>query len=235
MGIPRLSKKLGKLHNLETDYALVIQTKHTRPIRSPIVPLSDSFLLGNSPFETTHNNLDNDRWYPQLQYQYEAINLICQCGPGTPKLNGKNTVEAKGLYTFYFKFGGSPPPMSFVDDPETQDKYAIPNNMLKTTSLQSPGTPLQTFLYNFDTKRDILTKQATKRLQKDWDTKRLLFTDGTTKSTSTVEVVSKEAQEESSEEEKEEEILHLLKQQHQYQRELRHRIKQLMNQMQNLE
>nr|UGV34100.1 MAG: ORF1 [TTV-like mini virus] len=234
-GFPDFQKRLGKLHNLETDHTLVIQTKHTRPIRQPIIPLSESFIQGHSPFEKEHNNLDNDRWYPQLQYQYEQINEICKCGPGTPKLNGRKTVEAKGLYTFYFKFGGSPPPMSFVDDPETQDKYAIPNNMLQTTSLQSPTTPLQTFLYHFDTKRDYLTSTAAKRLQKDWDTKRLLFTDGTAQTSSTVEVVSKETQEETTKEEKEEEILQLLDQQHLQQRELRHRIKQLIKQMYPIE
>lgn len=234
-GFPDFQKRLGKLQNLETEHCLVINTSHTRPIRKPIIPLSQSFIDGNSPFETTHNNLDNNRWYPQLQYQYEAINTICQCGPGTPKLNGKNSVEAKALYTFYFKFGGSPPPMSFVDDPQTQDKYPIPNNMQQTTSLQSPGTPLQTFLYHFDTKRDFLTTAATKRLQKDWGTKRLIFADGTATTQSTVPVVTKETQEETAEEEKEEEILQLIRQQYQYQRELRQRIHQLMEQQQTLE
>nr|UGV39338.1 MAG: ORF1 [TTV-like mini virus] len=235
-GFPDFQRNLGSLHNLETEHALVIQTNTTFPIRKPIIPISPSFIKGNSPFEDSHNPLDDDRWYPCLQYQHEQINTICQCGPGTPKLNGKNTVEAKALYTFYFKFGGTPPPMSWVDNPEEQIKYPIPNNKQQTTSLQSPGIPLQTFLYNFDTKRYQLTKKAADRLKTDWSTKKTVFTDGTRKTSFTPEIISQKTPEETtSEEEEEENLLQLLQQQHSQQRDIRLRIKQLIKEIKTIE
>nr|UGV37035.1 MAG: ORF1 [TTV-like mini virus] len=233
-GFSDFQKRLGKLQHLETEHCIVIKTDTTFPIRSPIVPLSFSFTQGWSPFEREHNHLDDNRWWPSLQYQYEQLNNICSCGPGVAKLNGKKTLEAKCLYTFYFKFGGSPPPMSWVDDPATQRVYPVPNNNTKTTSLQSPETPIEHFLYNFDAKRFELTKAATERFQKDYSTKRSLLTDGTTSTPFTTEVSTK-TQEETTEEEKETQILQLFQQQQQLQQQLKRRINKLMHHLQNLE
>ena len=36
----------------------------------------------------------------------QAINDIIACGPGTPKIIPKNSVEAKCEYIFHLKFGG---------------------------------------------------------------------------------------------------------------------------------
>nr|UGV39601.1 MAG: ORF1 [TTV-like mini virus] len=229
-GFPDFQKRLGKLQHLETEHTLVIKTSTTYPIRSPLVPISQSFIEGHSPFESTHNSLDNDRWYPSLQYQYEIINLICQCGPGTPKLNGRNSVEAKIDYTFYFKFGGSPPTMSTVDDPADQPTYPIPNNISEGLKIQSPAMPIQSFLYHFDTKRDIITKKAADRIKKDWPTKPTMFTDGTSAFTTEIH----QTQTENEEKETEETLLQLLEQQHQQQQQLKQRILNRMK-IQNLE
>nr|UGV37989.1 MAG: ORF1 [TTV-like mini virus] len=171
-------KRTQKYTNLETSWALVLQTKHTSPIRQIMVPLSDSFTQGYSPFEDSYNPLDNNRWHPSLQMQYEQINLICLCGPGTPKLNGRHTTQAKVEYTFYFKFGGCPPTMSEVEDPGTFPRYPIPNIISGTPAIESPTEPPHTFLYQFDTNKDFITSTAAKRLKKDSQTKRIVFADG---------------------------------------------------------
>ncbi len=110
--------------------------------------------------------------------QYETINNICASGPGTPKLGLQKTTEAKCKYTFYFKFGGNPPKMSEIEDPGEQHSYPIPNNLTGRSTIESPTEPIHTFLYNFDTKRDIITTKAAKRIKKDYETKKSLFTDG---------------------------------------------------------
>ncbi len=124
--------------------------------------------------------------------------------------------------------------MSWVNNPATQRVYPIPNNNTKTTSLQSPTTPIEHFLYNFDAKRHELTKAAAERFQKDFTTKRYLLTDGATSTPFTTEVTSK-TQEETTEEEKETQILQLFQQQQLMQQQLKRRIQQLMTQIQNIE
>nr|UGV37728.1 MAG: ORF1 [TTV-like mini virus] len=170
-------KRTEKLKDLETKYCLTLRTNTTFPIRNILIPLSKSFINGHSPFETTFNPLDRERWYPSLQMQYEAINDICQTGPGTPKSGGRKTTEAKFEYIFYFKFGGSPPTVPEIEDPSEQTRFPIPNNFRGTTTIESPNTPIQSYLYNFDTKKDIITLKAAKRIKEDWETKENVFTD----------------------------------------------------------
>nr|UGV38775.1 MAG: ORF1 [TTV-like mini virus] len=170
-------KRTEKLKDLETKYCLTLRTNTTFPIRDILIPLSKSFILGHSPFENSFNPLDRDRWYPSLQFQYEAINDICTTGPGTPKSGGRTTTEAKFEYIFYFKFGGSPPTVPEIEDPSEQTRFPIPNNFRGTTTIESPNTPIQSYLYNFDTKKDIITLKAAKRIKEDWETKENVFTD----------------------------------------------------------
>lgn len=215
-------KRTQKFTNLETSYALVLQTTHTSPKRQIMVPLSDTFINGQSPFEDTYNPLDSNRWYPSLQMQYEQINLICKCGPGTPKLNGRTTTEAKIEYTFLFKFGGCPPSMSEVEDPATFPKYPIPNNLIGTPAIESPTEPPHTFLYQFDTDKDILKSTAAKRLKKDISTKKIMFTDGTAITPISGKIY--QTQETQTSEEEEEEIQQQLLELKQQRQQLKHRL-----------
>nr|UGV37604.1 MAG: ORF1 [TTV-like mini virus] len=170
-------KRTEQLQSLETKYCLTLKTNKTSPTRNIIVPINKSFIEGHSPFENTHNNLDNDRWHPSLQMQYEAINDICQTGPGTPKLEGRETTEAKMEYIFYFKFGGSPPNMSDIEDPAEQPAFPIPNQFRGSATIENPATPPENFLYNFDIQGDFITKKAIKRIGQNYETKKTLFTD----------------------------------------------------------
>nr|UGV34829.1 MAG: ORF1 [TTV-like mini virus] len=235
-GFEDWQKKLGTIHHIDESYMLVIKTHTTTPVQDYIVPLDDKFLHGESPFEEQLNPLDYDRWYPATQYQQMSINNIVGCGPGSPRIDPKNSVEAKAEYIFSLKFGGCPAPMSIVENPTEQPKFPVPNNMYETNSLQSPAMPITDFLYNFDERKGILTTKAAKRITKDETIKKYLFTDGTTEGPFAVPVQTQETSEESSEEEKEETpLLELLNIQYHKQQRLRQRIMKTLHHLEKLE
>nr|UGV34674.1 MAG: ORF1 [TTV-like mini virus] len=228
-------KQLHRLTNIDTNTILAAQTTrlHGTPQQLPAyVPLGDDFVHGRSPYEEGINPLDENRWYPMVQYQEQAINELLRTGPGVAKFNGKKTVEAKCEYTFYLKFGGSPAPMVNVKDPTEQPQYPIPNKLMQTNSLQDPTTPPEQYLYNFDQRRHFLTTAATKRIEKDWQTKQTVFTDGTTTpGPPAIHETYETSEDETSDSEKEEEtLLQQLLKQRRKQQKLKLRIRQLLAQ-----
>lgn len=235
-GFEDYQKKQGTIHHIDTSYMLVINSHTTTPVQDYIVPLDYNFLHGHSPYEDQLNPLDYDRWYPATQYQQNSINTILACGPGTPKITPRNTLEAKLEYVFHLKFGGCPAPMSIVENPSDQQKFPIPNNIYEPNSLQSPAIPITDFLYNFDERQGLLTKKAAKRITKDQPIEKYLFTDGTTEGPFSAPPIPQETQEESSEEEKEEtSLLELLNIQYNKQQQLRQRILKTLHHLQKLE
>lgn len=140
-------------------------------------------------------------------------------------------------YQFYFKVGGQPAPMSTIIDPDKQPKYNIPGNVLQTTSLQSPTTPFEYILYNFDQRRGQLTKKATKRITTNRETETDLLS--ITETSLACPVLSTKAQttsDSSSEEEtKETSVQEQLKLQRREQKLLRRGIQQLLNRLTNIE
>nr|UGV38189.1 MAG: ORF1 [TTV-like mini virus] len=222
-GFSDYHKKLKKIQNIDTDYTIILQTDTTNPIRQPIQPINYDFIEGHSPLEDKPNPQDKDKWYPSFQHQQLTINNICACGPATPKYNKKNSYEAKCKYCFYFKWGGSLPPMSTIEDPKKQTTYPIPNNQLQTTSLQNPATAPERLLHQFDQRRGTLTTKALKRIQQDWDTEKYFITDAATKFN--VQLQGETSPETSSEEEeKEDNLFQQLQQQRLKQRNLKQRI-----------
>ncbi len=234
--------KLAEATNIKRSYVLVIESSFLDPKLPYYIPIDHDFIEGVSPYydpnNTPHRTHEDDQnWYPCTLYQYKSIENIVRTGPGIPKLGTRKAVEAKILYNFYFKFGGTPPPMSWVDNPEEQIKYPIPNNKQQTTSLQSPGIPLQTFLYNFDTKRYELTKKAADRLKTDWSTKKTVFTDGTRKTSFTPEIISQKTPEETTSEEEEAQtpLYEQLQRQRLKQLRIKQRIVKILKNLQQLE
>lgn len=234
-GFVDFQKQQHILNNIDTKSLLVTKTNCLHGAAAEqiaYVPLGEDFITGKSPYEQTVNEADKDRWYPMIQYQEQAINTLLSTGPGVAKFNGKKTVEAKCHYTFYFKFGGSPAPMVDVKDPTNQPSFVIPNNFLETNSLQDPTTPAEYFLYNFDQRREILTKTAAERIIKDWETKQTLFTDATTTPTTpAIHETLQTSEDETSDSEKEEAtLLQQLLKQRKRQQKLKLRIRQLLTQ-----
>nr|UGV35693.1 MAG: ORF1 [TTV-like mini virus] len=233
-GFVDFQKQQHEVTNIDTSQILCTNTEtlHGAPAAVPcFVPLNQDFIEGKSPFEPEVNNLDRNRWFPMVQHQEITINNLLASGPGTAKVDPKKTVEAKMEYIFRFKFGGNPPPMVDLNNPTNQPVYPVPNNELSTNSLQDPTIAPELFLYNFDQRRDFLTKQATERMQKYQETKKPIFTDATTTPgppTVLQQTLQTSEDETSDSEKEEEEILQKLLKQRKKQQLLKQRIRQLL-------
>nr|UGV37587.1 MAG: ORF1 [TTV-like mini virus] len=238
-GFVDFQKKQHLMDKIDTNSIVIIQSKSLHPlfdiqIKSFLL-LGHDFVTGNSPYEQGVNPLDTKRWYPMTQYQEQSINILLSCGPGTAKIPPKQSVEAKCEYTFYFKFGGTPAPMVQLTDPTEQPQYPIPSNINNTNSLQDPTTPPELFLYNFDERRQLITKAATERITKDWGLTKTLFSDATTTPAAPAILQTLQTSEdETSDEEKEEKTLFQQLLRHRdKQHRLKYRIKQILHKMAN--
>nr|UGV38525.1 MAG: ORF1 [TTV-like mini virus] len=223
--------KANDIQRLMTDNIVAIISDYIEPYRHTYyVPLDKDFLNGQSPYQNQHRkDYDEQYWHPKLNFQQRSLNEIVNVGPAAPKLPPDTSTEAHVTYTFYFKLGGCPPPMDDVCDPATRGKYPTPSNILSTTLLQNPQTPIEYYLSRFDERRGQLTATAAKRIKKDYDSKDTMFQPTGQAST---EVPLREIEtpsDETSEEEKDPQEIQLnIKRQRKLQRKLRHRLLELL-------
>ncbi len=157
----------------DINYFNVFKSPVIIPKMDYYIPIDKPFTNATSPYLDEHQRTaaDDQHWYIKQTFQIQTMNLIASSGPGTIKLPGTNSCEAHMEYRFHFKLGGCPAPMEKVCDPSEQPIYPIPNNNEQTNSLQSPETPPEYFLYQFDEKRGQITKTAAERMLKDWESK----------------------------------------------------------------
>nr|UGV34218.1 MAG: ORF1 [TTV-like mini virus] len=222
--------KLKKYNNIQTKTILVIKTKSTFPIvHVPLVPLSDSFITGKSPYESIVLDADKTMWFPMLEYQEEEINKIVSCGPGIPYSPNYKQENINCFAKLYFKWGGSPPKHVTVENPAQQPIYPIPGNQPATISLQNPAQAPETTLYSFDFRRDYLTRAAQTRISSDWDTQNFVtsITEPTTRINLQRTLQELEAQENQQTQAEKETLLHL-QQLRQYQQSLREQMFSIM-------
>nr|UGV38313.1 MAG: ORF1 [TTV-like mini virus] len=230
-------KKLAEFQEIDTKCILVILSHQINPKTLPYyVPLDSTFLNNTSPYRPQYDITPADRanWHPKVLFQLKSINNIGASGPATAKLPKDISCEAHMSYTFHFKLGGSPAPMSTLTNPGEQPKYPTPDNLLRTTSLQNPALPFEHLLYHFDERRGQITDKAAKRLQKYAKTEKTILpiTGSTTelpapyKSPQTSETSTSE-EEKTPEEQLQQQLLE--------QKLLRKRIQQLLKKMSNFE
>nr|UGV38998.1 MAG: ORF1 [TTV-like mini virus] len=229
--------KLGKVTQVPTHYLAVHISKYIQPKLDYYIFVDKDFIEGNSEYYQGRTGWDDLNWYPMTIHQDRALETLAQSGPGTAKLGDNKSAECKIEYRFYFKVGGCATPVEKVANPSEQPYYNVPSNILDTNSLQSPEEPCESFLYQFDWRRNQITESAAQRISKDYSIEKYLFTDGTTTTTAT-EVPTHKAQEKellSSEEEEAqaETLFEQLQLQRNKQKQLRYRIKQLLTQLQN--
>ncbi len=222
--------KLNHVSAVDTSYMTLIESPYISPPQKYYLVLDEDFQTGTSPYSETLFDSDKKHWYPKNRYQAQTLNNIACCGPGIIKLQNQQSCEAHMLYKFHFKFGGCPPPMEKICSPAAQPTYPIPNSKHATTSLQSPTTPIQTYLYSFDERRGLLTEKAAKRIKKDYETQKTIMP--FTKATSTdLPPPRQETQTSDSETSEEEEEIHLqLQQLRRKQKRLKQRILNLLTQ-----
>nr|UGV37997.1 MAG: ORF1 [TTV-like mini virus] len=154
---------------VDTDYVVTIVSNHITPKLGFFIPIDEDFLQGRSKYQpdnTTPTQFDQTHWHPKVTMQLSSINSIGSSGPGTIKLPRDISAEAHCRFTFYFKLGGCGPEPNEIENPKTQPVFPTPNNMLQTTSLQSPGFPIEHFIYGFDTRRGNFTNTALERISK---------------------------------------------------------------------
>lgn len=223
-------KKFKRVSSVDTNYMTIITSKYIEPQQKYYLVLDDYFLNGYSPYSKELSDNDSKYWYPKNRYQVDSLNTIATCGPGIIKLPKQISCEAHFLYNFKFKFGGCPPPMEKVCSPAAETKYPVPDTKYETTSLQSPETPIQTYLYSFDERKGLLTAPAAKRIKKDYSTETtsLPITGPSTDLQPPHQTVQEES-EETTEEEEKEDILLQLRLLRKKQRHLRERILQLLD------
>lgn len=233
-GFEDFIKKIKLTQRTDTDYFIAFKNTTTKPLWPDILPLDNDFIEGKSPFEENPNVWDNDKWYPQVQFQQNALNDIVKCGPGVPKIKPQTMAEAKCEYKLYFKFGGNPPKMQPITNPKSQQTYPLPSNEFQTTSLQNPTSPIESYLQSFDWRRDLLTTAALQRIQKDFSLTTPFVTDSEHRLTETTSKAFQTFQDQTqTPEEKEKTLQHLLQQQRQQQLQLRQRIMEAIQQLQS--
>nr|UGV35048.1 MAG: ORF1 [TTV-like mini virus] len=235
-------KRAATIQKIDTTTALVIKTHCIDPKTVTTVVLTDNdFINQASPYRPHQEaysitQYDKENWHPKVAFQIQTTNAIACTGPYTAKLPKGTSAEAHARYTFYFKLGGDPPPMATLTAPNNQIKFPTPDNLLKTNSLQSPTLPIEYYLYGFDQRRHELTKKALKRIKtyQETETPLLPITDSTPDKYWTPDETTSTSESE-TEKEKEEDLHYQLLKQRKCQKQLRHRIKQLLNRLTNIE
>nr|UGV36633.1 MAG: ORF1 [TTV-like mini virus] len=168
-GWPDWIKKLRPIQRVDKDHIIVIKSKFFDTELPAYIPLDYGFIhgLGLWPDETNEQNLsleDKQHWYPKFLYQQDSIDKLCKSGPAVAK--SKTSFEAHCEYKFRFKWGGCPATIEKIYDPCSQPDWPIPNNQLSTIPINDPATSPEKMFYEFDMRRDILTKKAIERIQK---------------------------------------------------------------------
>lgn len=235
-GFADFIKRMGRLKNIDTEYTIVIQMQYHTPTTQTYVLVDPDFIAGNSPYEKAPNDLDKNNWHPAFQMQQQTTNTIAYSGQGSPKVPTLQAVQAKLHYSFYFKWGGNPPPMSTVADPKNQPYFHLPTNYTQTTSLQNPTTCPEQYLFNFDQRREQLTEKAIRRLQKDWTLTETSFSP-TERFLPKIQAQQETTSETSSEEEATEtpELINKLRKQHLKHKQLKLKIMETLGYLQKLE
>nr|UGV36483.1 MAG: ORF1 [TTV-like mini virus]UGV37416.1 MAG: ORF1 [TTV-like mini virus]UGV38488.1 MAG: ORF1 [TTV-like mini virus] len=177
-GFIDFQKLQGTPSKVDTQSVLAFHTNYIEPKDLRVyVPLDDDFLKGNSPYRPRDNITPQDfyYWHPKTTFQYKSYNEICASGPYVIKLPPNVSAEGHCKFSFHFKVGGCAAPTKDIKDPQTQPTFPLPNNLITSTSLQSPATSIHNFLYNFDWRRSLLTQTATKRITTGEPTETTLF------------------------------------------------------------
>nr|UGV36844.1 MAG: ORF1 [TTV-like mini virus] len=228
-GIEDTLKKMGKCQHLDDDWICVIKTNAFYPPATHYVPLSYSFVHGRAPYDNDPIDIsgqDHATWYPKYKFQREAIANIIQTGPAVCQAKNLKNIQAKMKYQFLLKWGGNPSPMEQAKDPLAQPIIPTPSGLYLQNEINDPNTPYQSFLYQWDTRRDYITPAAAERIKECETYDQLMFTDGIQTSTD-VPTTKTTPQTKETQETQTETLLQQLQQLQQYNQQLQLRFRKL--------
>nr|UGV38947.1 MAG: ORF1 [TTV-like mini virus] len=224
-------RKYNPINNLDTNGILVIQSDYFNEKLPAYVLISDDFVNGLAPYGESKeemNVFERGHWYPRWEHQKRAIENLLMTGPAVARPAEGESIQAHLQYQFFFKWGGNPSTLETIYDPNIQPVTPDPSFGLQNHEIISPTTSIENFIYNWDTRRDLLTQAATDRITKIPTNFQYVFTDGTTTSTDLQIPQQKETQATTTQEEKEEDqLLHHLIQLQQHNQQLQQRFRQL--------
>nr|UJI58612.1 ORF1 [Anelloviridae sp.] len=218
------TKKLGKAKNLDNDWILCLKSNKFSSPLFPYVPLSDSFVHGQAPWDNDADEIlpnDTNHWFPKWKFQEEAINNILMSGPGVCKAPNTVSIQAVLKYNLSFKWGGNSSKLETITDPLAQPITPSPNNQLLSNEITNPEQSIQNLLYKWDIRRHTLTQAAEKRIKEIETDDRHLFTDGIQTQEETT------SQEKETKEEEKQALLLQLQQLQQFNQELQQRFLRL--------
>nr|UGV37471.1 MAG: ORF1 [TTV-like mini virus] len=226
------TEKIKKITIKSGNYMLVIRTSSLDQKLPAYVLLSHSFINGRAPYDRDAEEIstrDWGHWYPRWKFQQEEIEHILTTGPAVCKSEKQKSVQAHMHYDFLFKWGGNPSKMENINDPMSQPIYPLPDHQLFQNEITNPTTSIKNMLYDFDIRRDMLTKTAEKRIKEITTDDESLFSDGDQPTTDPPIPFKKAPPEETtSEKEKAETLLLQLNTIQHHNRQLKHRLQQLM-------
>nr|UHK07311.1 MAG: ORF1 [Torque teno midi virus] len=198
---------------------------------------------------------DKKLWYPTAFHQVETINAIVECGPYIPKYSEDkdSTWELPYKYCFYFKWGGPQKWDEDIQNPKTENTYVVPDTIQETLQISNPlKQTTESLLHSWDFRRGFITNTALKRMSENILTDTDFQTDGEStpqkRKRVTAELHNPEEKtkkiktcllslcESSSCQEEEEETSNLLKlinKQRKQQKQLKHNILTLLQDMKN--
>nr|UGV34056.1 MAG: ORF1 [TTV-like mini virus] len=223
------TRRLSEISNLDDNWMLVLRSKYFNNNYSAIVPLSWSFVNGRAPYNNDPEDIsptDQRNWFPKWKFQKEAIDNLLMSGPGVVKAESVQGIQAFMKYDFSFKWGGEPANMENISDPNSQPITPLPREIFTTNEIINPNTSIQDLIYKWETRRDLLTQTAYKRISECQTDDKPLFTDGRQTSTD----IPQEAQTQTTKtatKEEEETLLLQLNQLQQLNQQLQQRFQQL--------
>nr|UHK07370.1 MAG: ORF1 [Torque teno midi virus] len=132
-----------------------------------IIPIDQDFINGKGPYGEVITQYMYEHWYPNLYNQLSVLNEFVCAGPYVPKYQRttNSTWELHYFYQFFFKWGGPEITDQPVTDPAEKGTYIVPDKFQGTVQIRNPEKQIyESIIHPWDYRRGILTKTALKRM-----------------------------------------------------------------------
>nr|UGV37545.1 MAG: ORF1 [TTV-like mini virus] len=160
------TEKLHSISQIKEHYFLVVKSQYIKPSRRCYVFIDNYMSQINQHIQDGLTDFQKTHWYPRYEMQTEIEYYFATTGPAAPKIDRSQCVQAVMNYSFHLKWGGCPAPMYNIIDPCSEEKFPQPNNQLQRLQITHPERQQTDTLYEWDQRRDTITKKAEKRLKK---------------------------------------------------------------------